>query len=620
MTDGRIGLITDPASRPAHPGGVRPATGPVDAGREQRRPVHELVAGHAATHSERVAVTGPSGELTYGQLDRTANRLATLLIRSGVRPDEPVGVYLERSTDFVVTILAVLKAGGNYVPLDPDYPAARLALMIERTAPRVIVTRAASADRLPAAVPDVLLWEQLAGQLDGLPAEAPPVRVHPDHLAYTMFTSGSTGVPKGVAVPHAGIVRLVCDPGYVTLDEDEVVLHNSSTSFDAATFEIWGALANGARLVIGPPGPVTIGELGELLRTRGVTTAFFTTGLFHLLVDECLADLTGMRQIVAGGDVMSPDRAHRLVTALPQVRLVNGYGPTEVTTFTTCHVVTPDQPAAYAVPIGRPIRRTRVRILDADLNEVPPGVTGHLLAGGDGLARGYLTDPELTAQRFIPDPYLPGQRLYVTGDLARYRDDGVIEFQGRADQQIKKRGFRVEPAEIEESLRRDPDLRDAAVLARGANAEDKQLVAYLVPLSPGGDADLVGRVRAALRTRLPEYLIPDLWLTVDTLPLNANGKVDRAALAALGAAEHHVADEHQPVGGTEARLAGVWRELFEVESVGRHDDFFELGGHSLIASRMAVRLRTLFDLEVPLAVIFDHPTIAQLAELIDQVD
>jgi amino acid adenylation domain-containing protein len=602
---------TDPAVVPAP---RKPA--------EQRSPaggVHELFARHAAARPDRIALSGQGMTLTYGELDARANQLAHHLIALGLTRDQAVCVFLERSAQFIIAMLAICKAGGNYVPMDPNYPAARLQVMIARTGASVVITSAGLAERLPAG-PAALRVEEFPALLAGRPATDPGVPVTPEHLAYTMFTSGSTGEPKGVTVRHAGILRLVHNPGYVTFGPDDVVLHHSSTSFDAATFEIWGALANGCRLALGPA-QASVVELGRTLREEGVTTTFITTGLLHLLVDERLADLSGLTQLVTGGDVLSPGRAHRVRQAFPKLRLVNGYGPTEVTTFTTAHVVTSQQDEHTAVPIGTPINRTWVRVLDADFAPAPAGETGRLYAGGDGLARGYLGDPQLTAARFVPDPWAPGERLYDTGDLARLRPDGGIDFLGRADQQIKKRGFRVEPSEIEESLRQDPLVRDAAVIGHGQHADERILVAFLQPTDDADEADLVRLARSGLRERLPEYLIPDQWQVVAELPLNANGKVDRRALTERWnqRAATDIDETQTPVGPTETELAVIWRDLFELDTVGRHDDFFDLGGHSLLASRMAARLRQQSGLEVPLAVIFDNPTIARLAALIDAV-
>ncbi|WP_157251382.1 non-ribosomal peptide synthetase [Nonomuraea typhae] len=557
-------------------------------------PVHELVAARARSAPGRVAIVHQGTALTYGALHTRAQRLARQLVARGVGPETAVGVFLDRSPEFVLTALGVLHAGGAYVPLDPAYPPDRPAFMPAATS--IVITTSELADRLPPGTRVLTL------DADGPVAPGPLPAVHPENLAYTMVTSGSTGVPRGVSVRHAGITRLVRDPSYVRLTEEETVLHASPVSFDAATFEIWGALAGGARLVVAPAGPQSAADLGALLRTERVTTAFFTTGLFHLLVDECLPDLAGLRQVLVGGDVLSPTHARAFVRALPATRLINAYGPTEVTTFTTSHHVALRW--GEGIPIGRPIDDTWIRILDDDLQ---PTGTGHLYAGGAGLARGYHGDPALTAERFIPDPYGTGERLYATGDLARLLPSGAIEFLGRADQQIKRRGFRIEPGDIEEALRTDPRVRDAAVIASGTGAEHKILTACVVLDAPAPD------LRERLRERLPDYLMPDRWAVLDALPLNPSGKVDRAALATV-ATRPELAAGAGPVGELESAIAAIWGELFEVERVGRHDDFFDLGGHSLLASRMSTRLRRTLGSAVPVRAIFDHPTVAELAE------
>ncbi|MBO2447072.1 non-ribosomal peptide synthetase [Actinomadura barringtoniae] len=557
--------------------------------------VHDLVA---VQPPGRVAIVYRDEQLTYGELNARADRLAARLTREGVGVETPVGVFLERSPELIVTFLAILRAGGYYVPLDPAYPAARLALMLEATNAPAIVTLPALAERLPA-TDAIVLTPDDHPHLHAVALDRP--RVGPENLAYAMFTSGSTGRPKGVAVRHSGVTRLVHHPGYVCLDEDEVVLHMSSTSFDAATFEIWGALANGARLVISPSGQSSVHELTALIQEHQVTAAFFTTGLFHLMADEYPEALSGLRQLLTGGDVLSPTRARRFTQAVPSCRLINAYGPTEATTFTTTHPV-----AEADTPIGLPIRATSTHVLDEDLN---PADEGRLYVGGAGLARGYVGDPAFTAERFIPDPWTPGERLYDTGDLVRRRSDGVLDFLGRADNQIKRRGFRVEPAEIEEALRTDPDVQDAAIVVQGDSAEDKILVAHIVNLGP------LDAIRSRLAETLPAYLLPDRWLESAGLPLNANGKVDRRALQVVPATEIQATDDLE--NEVESSIAAIWRELFKLNDVGRHDDFFELGGHSLLATRMVSRLRTRLGVELPLAAVFDHPTIAEMAGLID---
>jgi amino acid adenylation domain-containing protein len=617
---------TTDATEPADlvPSRSRPYTGWNGTVRDYPRDscVHQLLARHAAAHPGRVAVVDGNRTLTYGELDARANRLARHLIHLGVGRGDSVGVFLSRSLEFVVTALAIVKAGGNYVPLDPEYPEARLASMIESTGVTVVVT-VGGGGRFPAFEATWLCLDEMGRRLSTGPSDDPDVRVHPDELVYTMFTSGSTGEPKGVTVTHRGVTRLVQNPDYVDLDHTQVVLHVSSVAFDAATFDIWGALTNGARLVIASP-RTSVVELGRLLRRHNVTTVLFPTGLFHVVVGECLGDLAGVRQILVGGDVLSPALANRLLRAFPDCRLINGYGPTEVTTFTTCHQVSAGHGTASPIPIGRPIGNTWVRILDADLEPVPVGGTGQLFAGGDGLARGYLNDPVRTAERFVPDPWAQGQRLYATGDLARYTADGLIEFLGRVDRQIKRRGFRVEPGEIEENLREDPALRDAIVVPDGNSAEERRLIAYLLPeLAASGlrateAPDPVPAVRARLRERLPDYLIPDMWVVLDALPLTSNGKLDRHALPApaADAVLPRAEPEPAPADSLEATITDIWCEVLELDGVRRHDDFFELGGHSLLANRMVSRLRTALGVEVPLVTIFDHPTIAELTDLV----
>ncbi len=592
------------------------------AGLADERCLHHLVEARATEHPDRVAVVCGEQRLTYAELNGRANRLARHLAGFGLgRPT--VGLLLHRSVEFVVAALAVLKAGGNYVPLDADYPAERLRLMLDAARCPVVVSTTGLLAGLPqdAGVRTVAVDGQ-ARDLAELPDDDLGLAVHPDDLAYTMFTSGSTGVPKGVMVTHRGVVRLVRPPGVVRLDGDDVVLHASSTSFDATTFDVWGALAGGARLVIAPAGRISTVDIAALMTRHRVTAVLLPTGLFHLMVDERLADLEGLRRLVVGGDVLSAKHARRFAQAVPHCELVNAYGPTEVTVATTTHRVSADH-EDDAVPIGRAMPGTYVRLLDEDLRPVPAGEPGQLFAGGAGLARGYLGDPALTAERFVPDPWLAGARLYATGDLARLRPDGTLEFLGRMDDQFKKRGFRVEPGEVEAALRTDPAVRDAVVLADGATADTRRLVAVVLPAAGPAGRDLLDGVRSRLRGTLPEYLVPDLWAAVDGFPLTANGKVDRKALLTLattGAVRHEEEGETEPAaeasGVEETTLAQIWQEILKVERVGREDDFFDLGGHSLLANKVVSQVRRRLGVPLPLDAVFDHPTIAGLAAVI----
>ncbi|MBP0456874.1 non-ribosomal peptide synthetase [Streptomyces montanisoli] len=617
----RIDLHTAQGGRSHRPTDP-PADRPADQALCVDLSVHEMFTAHALATPDRTALTSDGTHLSYGRLNAGADRLAARLRTAGVHRGSPVGVFLERSADFVTALIAVLKAGGCYVPLDPEYPPARLHTMVETAGIHTLVTRTALTGRLPDDGTTRIRIDEPPDPEHGTAPPAADAATHPDDLAYIMFTSGSTGTPKGVAVRHCGIVRLVDNPGYVNLDSTQVLSHLSSPSFDAATFEIWGALANGARLVIGPPGPLSVGDTAALLRREEVTVSWLTAGLFNVMVDEHLDDLTGIRQLLSGGDTMSPTQARRFLEAAPGSRLVNGYGPTEATTFTACHTVTLEDTRHTRIPVGRPVPGTWVEILDDDLRPVPHDTPGHLYAGGLGLARGYLGDSALTAERFVPDPWARGGRLYATGDLALRRPDGTIDFLGRADGQLKKRGYRIDPAEIEETLRRDPHVRDAAVTLDGKRSDTAQLVAHIVPetaTAPGaatGYAGFLAALRARTREQLPAHLVPDRFAALDALPLTANGKLDRAALTATDGRPGQNTQAAVFEDGTEAALAEIWREVLDRDDLTRAADFFDLGGQSLQAARIATRIRDHLGIEVPLATIFDHPTIAELAQAI----
>jgi acyl-coenzyme A synthetase/AMP-(fatty) acid ligase/acyl carrier protein len=420
-------------------------------------------------------------------------------------------------------------------------------------------------------------------------------------------TSGSTGQPKVVAVPHCAIVRLVRNAGYATLDADQVILHLAPLAFDASTFEIWGALANGARLVLYPH-PLPDPELlRPLIRDQRVTTMWLTAGVFHQLVDDAIDTLRPLSQLIAGGDVLSPPHVATALRELPGCTLINGYGPTESTTFACCHrIVAQDEHAS--VPIGSPIRNTTAYVLDPQLALAGVGVAGELYLGGDGLARGYLHRPALTAERFLPDPFgPPGSRLYRTGDLARLSADGHLELLGRQDHQIKIRGHRIELGEVDAALRRQPGVRDALVVVRGEAAHDKRLVGYVVP--PAAAAGL----RATLAGQLPGFLIPSEIIGLDSFPLTPNGKIDRPALPTHDA---RLASSPAPASELEQALAEIWCDVFGVPAVGRHDNFFDLGGHSLIAMRIVSAYERVWGKTLSVHALLQHATIAELADFV----
>jgi len=615
------------------------------------RCVHELFAAQAAQAPQAVAVIFGGERLTYGELDWRANQLANRLRRLGVGPDVLVGLLVERSLEMVIGLLGILKAGGAYVPLDPAYPRERLAFMLQDARAPVLLTQEHLLGGLPgrdAHGPRVICLDAGWGEVASESAAAPESGAGPENLAYVMYTSGSTGRPKGTCVTHRNVVRLVRETGYIEFSAAEVFLQLAPISFDAATLEVWGSLLNGARLCVMPPETPSLADLGAALARHGVTTLWLTAGLFHLMVDERLADLGGVRQLVAGGDVLSVPHVRKALAARGGGRLINGYGPTETTTFACCYPMTAKTPIGASVPIGRPIANTYTRILDRALGLLPVGVFGELHIGGDGVSRCYLNRPDLTAEMYVPDPCgaVPGARLYRTGDLARYLPDGNIEFLGRADLQVKVRGFRIELGEIEAVLGQHPAVREAVVVARDHGAGDKRLVAYVVPAGlatgaaagaaaglaagpDGGDAggdqggdggELREALRRFLKERLPDYMVPSAFVTLDELPLTPNGKVDRRALpapdiGAFGVERARVA----PRNATEAGLAAVWAETLGLGQIGVHDNFFELGGHSLLATQLVSRVREVFQVELPLRSLFAAPTIAGLAEHIDDL-
>ncbi len=608
--------------------------------------LYALFAEQVARAPDAVAIVEAAAghlTLTYAEVDRQSRQLAQQLLAFSVGPELRVGLFLDRSAQRVVATLAVLAAGGAYVPLDPGYPAERLAFLVRDSAASLILTEESLRAALPETGAPVLTLDadrgahpaERAGFFPGTAGVSPASeywgpKVPADALAYVMYTSGSTGIPKGVAIPQRAVFRLVRETGFARFDASETFLQLAPHAFDAATLEIWAPLLNGGRLVMPAPGPLSLAELGDLLARHGVSTLWLTAGLFHQMVEENLPGLAGLRQLLAGGDVLSPAHVLRAVAALPETRLVNGYGPTENTTFTCCFPIPSGATSTTlgaSVPLGRPIANTWTYVLDRDLHPVPTGVPGELYAGGDGLARGYLGRPDLTAERFVPSPVgPPGARLYRTGDLVRLRADGEIEFLGRIDTQVKIRGFRIEPGEIEAALLAHPDVRSAAVIARavfggaGGAGGGKRLVAYVVTTGEVSSA-VPAVLHDFLRERLPEPLLPAAIVVLDALPLTANGKLDRRALpepaamaAAGGSAPIAPVAPRSPV---EEMLAGIWAGVLGIEQVGVEDDFFALGGHSLLATQLVSRVRAAFGVDLPLRLLFEHRTVAGLAREIE---
>jgi amino acid adenylation domain-containing protein len=486
--------------------------------------VHGRLAEVVRSMPEAVAVEDDRDRLTYAELDRRASALAGAIAARGT-PGDLVGVLLGRSALTVVALLAVLKAGAAYVPLDPALPRARRTEMIKRCGATLVLTTAADLDAAGGCDVDVLLLDP--------PRDEPAVAVaepgrRPVDPAYAMFTSGTTGHPKAVVVSHGNVVNLATRADYVDLGPGRALLQAASLSFDAATFEIWGALLNGARLVVAPDDVLGSGRLGELLERRRVDTMWLTAALFHQIVDDDLPALDPVTQLLAGGDVLSADHVRRALAGRPGRVVVNGYGPTETTTFATCHRMAAAAEVSHPVPIGRAVPGARLWVVTADGRQTPPGEAGELWIAGDGVSLGYLQDPEETERRFVPEPGRPDALAYRSGDLVRWRDDGLLDFLGRIDDQVKVRGYRIEPAEVEAALIEDAAVHRATVTAHEFRPGDKRLVAYLV-LAPGAELR-VPQLRRTLATKLPSYMVPARFVVLEDLPVTPNGKVDRRAL------------------------------------------------------------------------------------------
>ncbi|WP_031479622.1 non-ribosomal peptide synthetase [Streptomyces bicolor] len=550
-------------------------------------------AEQAARTPEAPAVESDGEVLTYGGLDAASDRLAGRLREAGVRPGDTVALPLARSVAMVVAQLAVLKAGACCLPLDPGAPTGRLAALVEAAGVRVAVatTGARLPDRIRLLAPH------------GADSAAPPtVTVHPESAAYVMYTSGSTGEPKGIVTPHRAVVELAADSRFTGGAHDRVLLHSPHT-FDAATYETWVPLLNGGTVVVAPPGPVTPDLLKRLLPEARVTAVWLTAELLRTVAEIAPEVLGGVREVWAGGDVLAAGAVRRVRERCPGTRVVNGYGPTETTVFATAHRVTGE--VGGSVPIGRPLDNTRAYVLDHLLRPVPAGV-GELYVAGAGLAHGYLNRPGGTAERFVADPYgPPGTRMYRTGDLVRLLPDGDLEFAGRSDDQVKVRGFRIEPGEVEAALAGCPGVERAVVAARRGADGGRRLVAYVV----GGDLDLV-REHAA-RT-LPAHLVPSAWARLDAVPLTAHGKVDRAALPGPEPEHRHRGHGRIARPGREQRLCALFGQVLGVDALDPDADFFAHGGHSLLALRLTARIEAELGTRLSPATLFEAPTPAAL--------
>ncbi|HSF40969.1 MAG TPA: amino acid adenylation domain-containing protein [Thermoanaerobaculia bacterium] len=572
--------------------------------------VHALFDRQVERSPEAVAVAADDETLTYRELQARANQLARHLRRLGVEPEGKVGLCLERCADLPVALLGVLKAGGTYVPLDPSYPRERLRFMLEDSGAAVVLTHEALREALPPhgarVVPLDACPEISAESGSGLEA------VDPRSLAYVLYTSGSTGKPKGVQVPHAALTNFLVSmrrrPG---LESRDVLLAVTSLSFDIAGLEIYLPLLTGARVVLASREEAQDGALlAERIERSGATVLQATPATWRLLIDSGWRGRPGLRAL-CGGEALPEGLARELLARTGEVW--NLYGPTETTIWSTVHPVLPGQ----RLSIGRPIANTQAYVLDRSGAPQPPGVPGELLLGGQGVARGYLARPDLTAERFVPNPFGgAGSRLYRTGDLARFRPDGDLEYLGRLDHQVKVRGFRIELGEIESALGRHPAVAQAVVSAVAGREGEARLAAYLVPRE--GVAPGAAELRAFLRERLPEPMVPSAFVVLTSLPLTPNGKIDRQALPAPEPPEAVRAAYEPPGSGLERTIAEVWRGLLGLERVGLHDNFFDLGGHSLLMARVQSELRKRLERPLGMVELFSHPTVGSLARYLSQ--
>ncbi|MFI7107313.1 amino acid adenylation domain-containing protein [Nonomuraea sp. NPDC050227] len=573
--------------------------------------VHGHVAEQARRTPDAVAVSAGPVRLTYRELDERANRLAHRLRGLGAGPETPVAVLMERSAELVVTLLAILKTGGCYLPVHSAYPADRRQWIVDSSGTPVLVAdRAKAAAGLPSAPATLLADDDPATAAQ--PATAPDVAAGPDDLAYVIYTSGSTGHPKGVAVTHWDVLGLALDPCWDT-GAHERVLMVAPYAFNVSTYELWVPLLHGGTIVVAPPGEPDLDTLRRLIREERITGLHLTAGLFRVVAEEGADCLAGVREVLTGGDVIVPAAVRQVLAACPGTTVRAMYGATEVTLFSTHAPLTAGTELGTTVPVGGPMRDVRLYVLDDRLSPVPGDLEGELYIAGRGVARGYYGRPDLTAERFVADPFGgPGERMYRTGDLVRRNDDGQIEFIGRAGDQVKILGFRVELAEVEAVLAGYPGLAHVAVVAGQSRQGDKRLVAYVVPAAEAPDP---AALRAHVRTSLPDYMVPTAFVVLDALPLTANGKVDRAALpdpdTEPGSAYRAPQNPRQEV------LCTVFAEVFGVERVGVDDSIFDLDVQSLLAMRLVSRIRAALGVNLSIGDLFDAATVAGLDEWLE---
>jgi amino acid adenylation domain-containing protein len=584
---------------------------------DKNKSVPELVRKHAAAHPEAIAIICDEARLTYGELDRISDALATYLVSCGVGRHDIVCLLVPRALETVVAKLAILKAGAGYLPLDPAYPTDHLQYVLEECRPKVVFTMGHDSPGLAALSSAGSRVVDLATALQSLPlpdtSQLP--QLNGSDLAYVMYTSGSTGRPKGVAVPHRGITRLVLDQNFIEFRPGDMVLHSTTISFDASTVDVWGALLNGATLVIMSKANFSIADMRDLIRLHDITFLNFTTGLFNIFADHADEPMPSLRHVIFGGEVASAPHVKRFVAAHPGCLLTNVYGPTEAACIATTFTV-PREFDGAELPIGKPIAHTEVFLLDEDLQVVSPGVEGQIAIAGDGLALGYFNRPDLTAERFVSVDTADGvKRCYLTGDLALMDETGTFHFRGRRDRQVKINGKRIELEEIETALRRHPRLAEAVVECREAGGV-KRIIAYLRPRETQdlSNPNLIPSVMERLRNSLPAYMIPSTALVMADFPLTRAGKIDRARLPLPPV------EDTQPAAvrsRSEELLARLWREALGLEVVPVDRNFFDLGGTSLQLMRVHAGLELELGQRCEVLALFKHPTVRDMALFLD---
>lgn len=584
--------------------------------------VHELFEKVAEETPDAIAVIFQDEKVSYRELNRRANRLACELRDVGIGPERAVGICTLRSVEMVVGLLAILKADGAYMPIDPDYPLHRMAYMMEDSGAHIILKQRGAVHDFPDGPwKNIILESGPEAYAENDSQNAVP-RATSRSLAYIIYTSGSTGEPKGVCIEHQGVVQLVKENIHSSFGPEDAMLQISPLSFDSSGLQIWGPLLGGGRVVVAPPQQPTIAELGACIRNFGVTKLNMSPGLFNLMVDEQLHDLRGVHHLLIGGDVLSPTHIQTVLDALPDTVMTNVYGPTECSISATCHHMRTGYRVGSFVSIGRPISNSRAYVLDFSMNPVPIGVAGELVLGGDGVGRGYQNKPELTAERFLPDPFSgrKGARMYRTGDRCRWLENGTLEFMGRFDDQLKIRGYRIEPGEIRSVMERHSHVKECIVLGRTYAPGVTQLVAYVI-LETGKETNAQD-LRAYVRKQLPEYMTPSTVVFLNKFPIRPNGKVDREALPPpdpSGTESDLEPGSPQTATATETKMVKIWQNLLGVKRIGISDNFFDLGGDSLQGMRLMARVHDAFRLDMPLRTLFEGPTVKGISESIDLI-